>query len=137
MGNTIDINDGLKEYDIQNQHGEIIGCFKINPTDAGMVDRYNKSMKKLEDLKNKYSASDDSIDSFVSMQNDVVAELVYIVGNDSVLDFFKVMGAFSLQNGQFYYEKVLNIIAGIIKKEGNKEKQAMKQRINKYAKRYQ
>lgn len=137
MGNTITINDGLKVYDIENQHGEVIGQFKINPTDAKMVDRYKESLKKLESLKDKYSDSEDSMEAFADMQKDVVDELVHIVGNDSVLVFFNVMGAFSIQNGEFYYEKVLDIIAGIIEKEGNKEKLAMKKRIEKYGKRYQ
>ena len=64
-------------------------------------------------------------------------ELVYIVGNNSVNIFFEIMGAFSLQDGQYYYEKILEIIGGIINEEGLKEKQKMNQRIKKYAKRYQ
>lgn len=136
MGNTITINNGLKVYDIADQDGKVIGQFKINPTDSEMVDRYKESLKTLESLKEKYSGSDDSVESFVAMQNDVVEELVYIVGNDSVLEFFKVMGAFSLQNGQFYYEKVIEIIGNIIKEHGTKEQQALKKRIEKYGKRY-
>ena len=42
MGNTITINNGLKIYDIADQNGEVIGQFKINPTDAKMVERYKK-----------------------------------------------------------------------------------------------
>ncbi len=137
MGNTISINDGLKVYDIVNQDGEFVGQFKINPADAGMVERYKKGIKNLEESLKKYSGMEDSMNSFIEMQDLVVKELEHIVGNDSVSVFFEVMGAFSPQGEQLYYEKVLDIIVGIIDEENKKTRQAMEKRIEKYAKKYQ
>lgn len=137
MGNTININDGLKVYDIANQDGKVIGQFKINPTDGKIVERYETSLKKLNGLKQKYKNSDNDLKAFIELQKTVENEFVYIVGNDSVKVFFEVMGAFSLQDGQFYFEKVIEIIGGILNEEGEKHKKAMKKRIDKYAKRYQ
>ena len=137
MGNTISINDGLKVYDIVNQDGEFVGQFKINPSDAGMVERYRHGIQRLEESLKKYSDIEDTMNSFIEMQDIVVKELEYIVGNDSVSVFFKVMGAFSPQGDQLYYEKVLDIIIGIIDEENKKIKQAMEKRIEKYAKKYQ
>lgn len=137
MGNIISINDGLKTYDIVNQNGEFVGQFRINPSDAGMVERYKHGIQRLEESLKKYSDIEDTMNSFIEMQDIVVKELEYIVGNDSVNVFFKVMGAFSPQGDQLYYEKVLDIIIGIIDEENKKIKQAMEKRIEKYAKKYQ
>ena len=137
MGNTIKLNDGFKVYDIENQHGEIIGQFKINPTDGKMVGRYNEAIKRLEDVPKQFEGAEDEIALFVELQEVIEKELLYIVGNDSVKVFFEVMGAFSIIDGQLYYEKVLEIIGGIINEEGQKRQQAMKQRIKEYGKRYQ
>lgn len=136
MGNTITINDGLKVYDIANQHGEVIGQFKINPTDGKLVKRYNEAMERLEEALKQIDRTKEEIALFAELQDLIEKELLYIVGNDSVEIFFKVMGAFSIVEGQFYYEKVLEIIGGIINEEGQQRQQAMKKRIEEYGKRY-
>lgn len=136
MGNTIKINNGLKIYDIEDQNGNIIGQFNINPTDAGMVKRYSESLKSFEDIKKEYINKEAGVETFVELQERVVNELCNIVGNDSVKVFFEVMGAFSLQDGKLYFEQVYEIIGNIIQEEGKKQKAKMRKRIEDYGKKF-
>lgn len=133
---SIKIESGVKEYNIENERGEFIGVFTFNPSDADLPRRYNETLKAFQTMKLARCKKDISIEEFNEVQEQAIEQLCYFVGNDSVKVFFKVMGAFSMQNGQFYYEKVLDIIAGIITNESNAQASKLKNKIKKYAKKY-
>lgn len=133
---SIKIESGVKEYNIENQRGEFIGVFTFNPSDADLPRRYNETLKAFQAMKLSCSGKNVDLDEFVEIQKQAVEQLCYFVGNDSVKVFFEVMGAFSMQNGQFYYEKVLDIIAGIITSESNTQSSKLKNKIKKYARKH-
>lgn len=130
---SIKIESGVKSYNITDQNGNPVGTFCFNPADTGLIERHTEVLKHFLQMKNEIQEKKIDPELFVELQDRAVNELVYFVGNDSVKVFFKIMGAFSLQGGQFYYEKVLDIIAGLIKKEAVDNK-VFKNRIKKFIK---
>ena len=43
--NTIIIDDGSKEYNIQNQHGETLAVFRFRPSDTNIISRFEEVQK--------------------------------------------------------------------------------------------
>lgn len=136
MSEQIKIDNEAKVYELVNQHGVKVGEFHFNPIDAGMITRYLNALQHFEDMKKEYGEKEMNMELFVEMQERVVEELRYITGTDTVDAFFDVMGAFSIIDGQFYYEKVLKIIAGLIGKEAISKAKVMKKKMEDYAKKF-
>lgn len=138
MGNTITINDGLKTYEIKNQKGELLSEISFNPNDSDLMERYSEGLKKLKSKENEfYKDGKQSIEDMIA-ENEFVKQTIDEIFNAPVSEkFFSIMGVRSIINGKFYFEFVLEALGRIIKEEGNKQKMAMKKRIEKYGKRYQ
>lgn len=140
MSEQIKIDTGLKVYDIVNLDGEKIGVFKFNPNDTGIVRRYEEVLKHLESVKiemGNEEENENSFDTFIRLEDEVKAQMRYLIGNDSSDVFFEVTGAFSmLPTGELYIEQIIGAIGGLIKSEGENRKKLLRKKIEKYTNKY-
>lgn len=140
MSEQIKIDTGLKVYDIVNLDGEKIGVFKFNPNDTGIVRRYEEVLKHLESVKiemGNEEENENSFDTFIRLEDEIKTQMRYLIGNDSSDVFFEVMGAFSmLPTGELYIEQIIGVIGGLIINEGEKRKELLRKKVEKYTRKY-
>lgn len=133
----IKIDDGSKTYEIENLDGEILGHFRINPSDTNIVAKYDAVTKALTDY---LATVDDNIteEKFIEVQNTIVDKLSELVGEDASKTFFSICGPLTpLASGNLYVENVLDAISGIIEQETGKRMEAVNKHMDKYLDGYQ
>ena len=81
--------------------------------------------------------NENSFDTFIRLEDEVKAQMRYLIGNDSSDVFFEVTGAFSmLPTGELYIEQIIVAIGGLIKSEGENRKKLLRKKIEKYTNKY-
>lgn len=137
MSKQIKIDNGLMVYDVVNQNGTKIGEFSFNPYDTGLAKRFVEVLMNIGKMKSNFENNGDSLAGFIELQNEVEAQMIYLLGNESANVFFDVMGAFSLlPSGEFYIEHILSIIGKLLKDEAEKRKRAMEKKISRHKEKY-
>lgn len=137
MGNKIVINDGYKTYDIENQHGEVLGQFSFNPSDTNIVKRHAEVIKSLEVIAFPQNADKDLENALNEVEKIVYEKINYLFGADVAKDFFSIMGPFSpTENGQFFIESVIDAIGQAIQIETGKRVDKIKGKIRKHTSKY-
>lgn len=139
---TIRIDDGTKEYKIENQYGQEICRIHIRPADLSLLDRYEAISESMVDaldplrsiaLRGDGTATDEeNWAALKQAEETIVAKFKELLDTDDVADIFKTRRAFSSVGGQFFCEIVLLAIGDIIKEEFEKEAAATRERISKY-----
>ena len=139
---TIRIDDGTKEYKIENQYGQEICRIHIRPADLSLLDRYEAISESMVDaldplrsiaLRGDGTATDEEKWAALKQAEEtIVAKFKELLDTDNVADIFKTRRAFSSVGGQFFCEIVLLAIGDVIKEEFEKEAAATRERISKY-----
>ena len=139
---TIRIDDGTKEYKIENQYGKEICCIHIRPADLSLLDRYEAASTGMVDaleplrglaLHGDGTPSDEETWAALKQaEESVIAKFKELLDTDDVADIFKTRRAFSSVGGRFFCEVVLTAIGYVIKEEFEKEAAATRERISKY-----
>lgn len=139
---TIRIDDGTKEYKIENQYGQEICRIHIRPADLSLLDRYEAISESMVDaldplrsiaLRVDGTATDEeNWAALKQAEETIVAKFKELLDTDDVADIFKTRRAFSSVGGQFFCEIVLLAIGDVIKEEFEKEAAATRERISKY-----
>ena len=137
MGNKIVINDGFKTYDIENQHGKLLGQFSFNPSDTNIVHRHAEVISALEKINFPEVSGEDLEKVLAEVEPLIYEKINYLFGADVAKDFFNIMGPFSpTDNGQFFVESVIDAIGQAIQKETGKRVEKMKNKIRKHTSKY-
>lgn len=136
MGNRIVIDDGRKEYVIENKLGEELGRFSLNPSDTNIVKRYDEVAEDFARLDNILDGED--VAKAIKEGEAFIAEKVnYILGYDVAENFFKIMGGLTpLASGKFYVEEVLEAIGSVISSETGARVKKLNARLSKYTSKY-
>lgn len=142
MDNFIVVDDGAERVPIRNTLGEEIGVFYFNPTDVGIVKRFQEVAGKFSDVASPLSEIDINPDGTTNTESERIAlekaeqklfELVnYLFGGDCAGAFFGKMNPFSPVGGKFYAENVLNSVSAYISKRFQTETERVSQRVDKY-----
>ena len=136
MGNKIVIDDGRKEYTIENKFGEELGRFSLNPSDTNMVKRYDEVVEDFARLDDMIK-EDNLIESMKEAEKYITDKLDYILGYKVANSFFSVMGAFTpLASGKLYIETVLEAIGGVISSETGARVKKLTTNMSKYTRKY-
>ena len=107
--NTIVIDDGSKEYNIQNQHGETLAVFRFRPSDTKIISRYEEVQKFFENF------STEENESVKECEQRVIERIDYLVGADTGSTFFSVLGPFSpMNNGKLFVEVCMDALRVVI-----------------------
>lgn len=127
---NINFDDGFKTYVLNNDESKII---KVNVTDFGIIDRFEKVKKELEDLTNKTTLTQSTDESEMQQTDSIIREKInYIFGSDVSSVAFGSAYCFSPSNGMPVFVNFINAIMPVIEKEMQIETDKMQLNINKY-----
>ena len=149
MNLNISVDDGYQRVPITNKYGDEIGVFYFNPTDIGIIERYNKLADKFdaitEPLEAVQSGADDDSDAVEARQIAALEEAkerMYnavdeLFGGNAAEAFFGKVHPFSPVDGNFYCENVLQAVGTFISNQFDAETKKLSARVEKYTNRAQ
>ena len=125
---NINFDDGFKTYVLNNDESKII---KVNVTDFGIVDRFEKVRKDLERLADKTTLSQSTDESEMQQTDRIIREKInYIFGSDVSSVAFGSAYCFSPSGGIPVFVHFINAIMPVIEKEMQIETDKMKKNYN-------
>jgi len=114
------IDDGAKEYSFKNPLGEIFAKFSFNPTDTGIVKRYDKVIESIDNLDTEGLDEKESNEQIVAIDNMLREQFDILCGKNVSDGLFMMYEPLTLfPDGSFYAEVVLTQLGTIIEKETN------------------
>lgn len=139
---TITIDDGTREYTIQNTYGKTIAVVHFRPGDISIADRYqtmresfNEIVQPLADIDIKAdgTAKDDAgIEAIRKADAALRGKLQELLDSDDIGEVFKSRNPFSSVGGRFFCEVVIDALGGIIGAVMAEEAEASRKRTAKY-----
>ena len=139
---SIVVDDGSVRVPIKNTLGEEVGVFYFNPTDVGIVKRFNEVAEKfntvVEPLQNISINPDGTAESTTDVEalqeaENRLYELVdYLFGGNTAAAFFGKVNPFSPVQGKFYAEHVLTAVANYMTARFEAETKKVNARVQKY-----
>jgi len=146
---NITVDDGYKRVPINNTYGDEIGVFYFNPTDIGIVQRYNKLAstfdaitEPLESLNNSEGLEGEELEARQLAGLEEATERLYkavneLFGADMAGAFFGKVNPFSPVDGAFYCEQALQAVGNFISQQFDAETEKFAKRVEKYTNRAQ
>ena len=133
----IQINDGSKTYDIQNQNGEIVASVTFKPNDFNILRRVDAVVEEMEKIIESIKDIPPSAKA-ISEKEDVLKNKINdLFGTDVTTPFFDILGAFSpVGKGRLFVEDVLEKLIGIVRSEYDNETAKEKEKLNEYLEEY-
>ena len=110
------IQTGAVNIVIKDEDDETLGTIKINPSDMDIVERYDKVVEELNKIKFEEDA-EVSTEEIMSLSNTIKEKFDYLFNYpvSSVL-FSKCSPLTVISSGDFFFEDVMNRLAGLIEK---------------------
>lgn len=136
MAERITIDTRVKEYEIVDTSGNILGKFQFVPTDAGIVSRYQKVKEWLEEWPNMTNGRD--AEEYVPEIEKALKEKIDFLVNAPVSQsFFSVTSPVTpIGDGQIFAGYIIDIIGKIIEKEVRAKNEKVKKATKKYTEKY-
>ena len=142
MSKIITIDDGTREYEIQNTYGKTIAVVHFRPGDISLADRYQtmresfgEIVKPLADIDiaaDGTAESDAGIEAIRKADAAFRGKLQELLDSDDMGEVFKQRNPFSSVGGRFFCEVVLDALGGIIGDVMAEEAEASRKRTAKY-----
>ena len=127
---NIHFDDGFKTYVLNDDESKII---KVNVTDFGIIDRFEKVRKDLEELADKTTLTQSTDESEMQQTDRIIREKInYIFGSDVSSAAFGSVYCFSPSNGMPVFVNFINAVMPVIEKEMKIETDKMQLNIDKY-----
>ena len=142
--NGIAVDDGSVEVPIHNKRGDVIGTFVFNPTDIGIIERYNKVIGDFDKITEPLESVNVNPDGTADEKNDAEMAALkeaetrlydacnYLFGGNFAEAFFGKMHPFSPINGRFYCENALNAVGKFISAQFEREVKQVNTRVERY-----
>ena len=142
------VDDGSQRIPIRNMSGDEIGVFYFRPTDIGIIQRYNDTVAKFDEIVapleavniNPDGTTDETDETALKAMDEAEKKLFeacdYIFGGNMSEAFFGKMHPFSPIGGAFYCETALNSVGAFIATQFEQETKKISQRLNKYVGKY-
>lgn len=149
MSLNITVDDGYQRVPITNKYGDEIGVFFFNPTDIGIIERYNTLAdtfdaitEPLEAVNEAENADPDVIEARQIEALEKAKERLYeavdkLFGGNAAEAFFGKVHPFSPVDGNFYCENVLQAVGEFISNQFDSETKKLSARVEKYTNRAQ
>lgn len=149
MNLNITVDDGYRRIPINNSYGDEIGVFYFNPTDMGIIERYNRLADTFDTITEPIEAlnfgPDGEDEPSVAQQTEALKEAenrLYeavneLFGGDFAGAFFGKVNPFSPVNGSFYCEEALRRVGEFISAQFDAETKKFDERVKKYTNRKQ
>lgn len=140
------INDGRRKVTIKNQNGDVIGSFRFNPTDINIVNRYNESVAKFEDIVKPLADYDikangegdgaEAVEALDAAEEKLIELMDYVLDGDFGQAFFGKTHAFAgVEEGneiKFYAEVAFDVIGQYIAQKFDAETKKLERRLGKH-----
>ncbi len=131
---TLQVTTGAQLIDLLNESGRKIGEFEFVPTDTGIIERY-KGVAQFFD--NYTFPKNPTEDDFMALENSVREQFDLLFGYNVSEGMFGKCGALTVvEDGDFFFEKVLDGITGLIEQTMKTRVEKKKQKIRKYTAKY-
>ena len=115
---TLKVDTGAVTVDVENENGKKIGAFEFVPTDTDIVNRYGSVVEFFNNVSfNENEGNEEIVKKFSSQIRDQFDHLFNYPVSDSI--FSKCGPLTPVQNGDFFFEVVLDGIRGIIENVTN------------------
>ena len=133
--NIIKISTGAKKYELQDADGEVIGEFKFNPSDVGIMERYDKVV----DWFNAIELPEDfGVAEAIELSSGVKEQLDFLFGYPVSEGLFAKCNPLSpTESGDLYFEAVVDALLTVINKEMDQRIEKKVKRIQKATSKYQ
>lgn len=141
------VDDGYQRVPIKNLHGDEVGVFYFNPTDMGIIQRYNEFVRgfdtivePLERLSNVPEGDDEGNTKVYEQAIQDATERLYeavnkLFNSDTAGAFFGKVNPFSIVGeGEFYCLNVLDKVRGFINDQFDVQVAKINKRVDKYTK---
>lgn len=140
------VDDGYQRIPIRNLHGDEVGIFYFNPTDMGIIQRYNEFAKNFESvvepLERLADSANDDEGNFTQAQEQALQEATErlyeavnkLFNGDMAGAFFGKVHPFSPVDGEFYCTKVLEAVRAFISDQFDAQVAKINKRVDKYTK---
>ena len=133
---NLEFNDGLKRLAINGDESRVI---VINPSDIGIISRYNEVVPKLDEIIGKY---DNIKNPTLEKAAEIISELDtearkiidYIIGSPVSETVFGTANCLSSAGGQTIFENFLAAYMEYMTPAINDEFEKSKKRVEKYTK---
>ena len=138
----ITVDDGSVTVPMYNMSGAKIGEFLFQPTDVGIVNRFNESMDKFDDVvaplaEAAEKGEGDSMEALNEARDRLFSLCDYIFNTETGKSLFGRMHPFSPVNGRFYCEEVFEKLGAFIQAQFGEETKKVSQRLKKYIAKYE
>ncbi len=133
--NIIKISTGAKRYELQDADGEVIGKFKFNPSDVGIIERY----EKVADWFNAIEIGEEfGLPEAIDLSNGIKEQFDYLFGYPVSTGLFTKCNPLSpTENGDFFFEVVVDALVSVVSKETDMRMDKKIKRIQKAVAKYQ
>lgn len=136
------IDDGTREYRVENKYGKVICTLHFRPGDISIAERYRAMrdsfadiVKPLADLNIKAdgtAADDAAMDAIHAADLSLRRALGRLLDSDDAADIFAERNPFSSVGGHFFCEVVLDALGEIVGEVMAEEAEASAKRTAKY-----
>ena len=132
---TLKVDTGAVTVDVENENGKKIGEFEFVPTDTDIVNRYGSVVEFFNNVSfNENEGNEEIVKKFSSQITEQFDHLFNYPVSDSI--FSKCGPLTPVQNGDFFFEVVLDGIRSIIEKVTNERIEKKMKKIRKATAKY-
>lgn len=132
---TLKVDTGAVTVDVENENGMKIGEFEFVPTDTDIVNRYGSVVEFFNNVSfNENEGNEEIVKKFSSQIREQFDHLFNYPVSDSI--FSKCGPLTPVQNGDFFFEVVLDGIRSIIEKVTNERIEKKMKKIRKATAKY-
>lgn len=141
--NVFTLDDGTREITLVNPFGRVICTLHIRTSDISIFDRYNDLIRDLDSIVQPLKALSINADGTSTLEEDMqqlkAVENIIKRKIDVLLDadgeaeaIFATRNPFSSVGGQFFVERVLEVLGNVIAQGVQDEAKKAKERMAKY-----
>ncbi len=133
------LNTGVKNYEIEDENGKLLGTISIYPRDFNIGKRAKEVQRKIAeyiDAAEQIASDneDNAIDRITEIDDKIKEQLNYLFNSDVSSTVFKELHCLNVvaDGGKYFIESFLDMIIPVINEELDKAAEASKKQADKY-----
>ncbi len=134
----ITIDTGAKNYELLDKDGQRLGVFKFHPSDTRIISRYEKVVEFFESTEFQNSVSEEeAAQQIVEIDKKICEQFDFLLCYPVSKGLFEGCGPLSLtDDGDYYFEKVLEVIVNIVEAATSQRVKKKLEKVNKATAKY-
>lgn len=132
------VDTGAITIELVDKKGNEIGTFDFNPSDSNILARYKNVVNYFSSISERIGeAGKAGAEDVTRVSGEIAEQIDYLLGYKVSEHIFGRIGALTVTgNGDFFFERVLDEIAGVIEKVTNQRVEKKLERIRKATAKY-